>query len=238
MDRANDKETGPPMQAAAADTHKSAAEYKYWAFISYSHQDETWARWLHESIETYKVPRRLIGRRNAYGTVPPRVFPVFRDREELPGSFDLGGTLQAALRGSRILIVICSPRSAVSRWVNEEAKEFKALGREDRVLCLIIDGEPNATDKPELGLLECFPPALRFRVGADGERTDIHTEPIAADARKDKDGRENAKLKILAGILGVGYDELRQREVVRQRKRRLKLGAGAFGLLLVLAFNY
>jgi hypothetical protein len=236
MDRANDKEinAAPP----AADTHKPADEYKYWAFISYSHQDETWARWLHENIETYKVPRRLVGRRNAYGKVPPRVFPVFRDREELPGSFDLGGTLQAALRGSRVLVVICSPRAAASRWVNEEAKEFKALGREDRVLCLIVDGEPNATDKPELGLLECFPPAVRYRVGADGALTEERTEPIAADARKDKDGRENAKLKILAGILGVGFDELRQRELVRQRKRRVKTAAGVFASLLLLAFIY
>ncbi|PYS93585.1 MAG: hypothetical protein DMF64_04065 [Acidobacteria bacterium] len=232
MEQANGQETAPPNKTVVADG------YKYWAFISYSHQDETWARWLHESLETYKVPRRLIGRPSFYGPVPERVFPVFRDREELPGSFDLGGTLQAALRQSRILIVICSPRSAVSRWVNEEIKEFKAWGREDRVLCLIVEGEPNATDKPELGLLECFPPALRFRVGADGKLTDEHTEPIAADARKDKDGRENAKLKVLAGILGVGFDELRQREVVRQRKRRLKIGTGVFGLMLALAFVY
>ena len=43
-------------------------EYRYWAFISYSHQDEAWARWLHGALETYRVPRRLVGRVTRGGT--------------------------------------------------------------------------------------------------------------------------------------------------------------------------
>jgi hypothetical protein len=232
-EQASGGEPAPPSDAAAP-----AADYKYWAFISYSHQDEAWAKWVHESLETYRVPRRLVGRATPVGPVPQRAFPIFRDRDELPGSADLGGNLHDALRRSRRLIVICSPRAAVSRWVNEEVKQFKALGREDGVLCLIVDGEPNASDKPELGLLECFPPALRFHVGADGELTDERVEPIAADARKTGDGRENAKLKLLAGILGVGYDELRQRELVRRRRARLRLAAYVVTLVLLLAVGY
>ena len=206
LEQAGD-EKKPAEPHAPADA-PAAAEYKYWAFISYSHSDEVWAQWLHKELETYRVPRRLVGRRNAFGTVPRRVFPVFRDREELPGAFDLGSNLTDALRLSRNLIVICSPRSAASHWVNEEIKLYKSMGREDRVLCLMVEGEPNASDKPESGMLECFPPALRFRVGADGQLTDTRTEPIAADARAGKDGRTNSKLKLLAGVLGVGYDEL------------------------------
>ncbi|HEV2802126.1 MAG TPA: toll/interleukin-1 receptor domain-containing protein [Pyrinomonadaceae bacterium] len=214
------------------------SEYKYWAFISYSHSDEQWAQWLHKELETYRVPRRLVGRRNAFGEVPRRIFPVFRDREELPGAFDLGSNLTDALRLSRNLIVICSPRSAVSHWVNEEIKLFKSMGRQDRVLCLIVEGEPNASDRPDLGMLECFPPALRFRVGADGQLTDIRTEPIAADARKGKDGRENSKLKLLAGVLGVGFDELKQREQRRVRQQRLKRAGAVFASLVLLTIAY
>ncbi|HJR06608.1 MAG TPA: toll/interleukin-1 receptor domain-containing protein [Pyrinomonadaceae bacterium] len=225
-------------EPAAQHAAVSNSEYKYWAFISYSHSDEHWAQWLHKELETYRVPRRLVGRRNAFGEVPRRVFPVFRDREELPGAFDLGSNLTDALRLSRNLIVICSPRSATSHWVNEEIKLYKSMGREDRVLCLIVDGEPNASDRPELGLAECFPPALRFRVGSDGELTEVRNEPIAADARKGKDGRENSKLKLLAGVLGVGYDELKQRELRRVRRRRLKLAASIFASLLLVSFLY
>lgn len=213
-------------------------EYKYWAFISYSHQDEAWASWLHKSLETYKVPRKLVGRKLETGVVPRRIFPIFRDREELPGAADLGGKLKNALRRSRYLIVICSPKAAVSQWVNEEIKTYKALAREDRVLCLIVDGEPYASEKPESGMLECFPAAVRFRVAEDGSLTEERTEPIAADARKGKDGRTNAKFKLLAGILNVGYDELKQREKKRQTMQKLRLAAGIASLLLLAVLVY
>jgi hypothetical protein len=234
VERAGDREPAP----ATTPPPTANSDYKYWAFISYSHSDEQWAQWLHKELETYRVPRRLVGRRNAFGEVPRRIFPVFRDREELPGAFDLGSNLTDALRLSRNLIVICSPRSAASHWVNEEIKLYKSMGREDRVLCLIVEGEPNASDRPGFETSECFPPALRFRVGADGELTDMRTEPIAADARKGKDGRQNSKLKLLAGVLGVGFDELKQREQRRVRQQRLRRAAAIAASLVLLVFVY
>src|SRR5437016_6755700 len=83
---------------------------KYWAFLSYSHADKKWGDWLHKALETYRVPRRLVGKESRDGKVPPRVFPIFRDREELPISADLGSNINEALQESRYLIVICSPR--------------------------------------------------------------------------------------------------------------------------------
>ncbi|HEY0386686.1 MAG TPA: toll/interleukin-1 receptor domain-containing protein, partial [Pyrinomonadaceae bacterium] len=210
--------------------------YKYWAFISYSHSDEEWAQWLHKSLETYRVPKKLVGRPMPLGVVPRRVFPVFRDRDELPGASDLGGNIKQALAQSRYIIVICSPKAAISKWVNEEIKGFKSLGREDRVLCLIVDGEPNA--KPDSGQLECFPPAVRFRVGSDGALTSTPTEPIAADARKGKDGKTNSRLKLLSGILSVGYDELRQREKQRQFYHKLRIAAGIVAFILLATIGY
>ncbi|MGO9175767.1 MAG: toll/interleukin-1 receptor domain-containing protein [Desulfobaccales bacterium] len=147
----------------AADEEKPP-EYKYWAFISYSHQDEPWAAWLHKGLETYGVPPRLVGREERDFPVPKKIFPVFRDREELPTSADLSQQINLALRQSRYLIVICSPQAATSIWVNEEIKYFKALGRENQILAVIVDGEPNASDKPDSSLPECFPPALRYRL--------------------------------------------------------------------------
>lgn len=191
-------------------------DYKYWAFISYSHQDKAWGDWLHKALETYRVPKRLVGRASRDGTVPKRLYPIFRDREELPTSSNLGANINDGLRQSRYLIVICSHKSAASRWVNEEVKAFKAMGGEDRILCLIVDGEPNATDKPGSGLLECFPEAVRYRVDSSGQITTERTEPIAADARHGKDSKESARIKLVAGLLGVGFDELWQREKRRQ----------------------
>jgi tetratricopeptide (TPR) repeat protein len=194
-------------------------EFKYRAFISYSHRDTRWADWLHKGLESYRPPKQLVGTATPHGIVPKRVSPVFRDREELSSATDLGEVLNAALRNSACQIIVCSPNSAQSHWVNEEILAFKRLGREDRIFCLIVGGEPNATDMPGREAEECFPPAARFRLGPDGQLSDARTEPIASDARPGKDGRQNAKLKIIAGLLAVGFDSLRRREQQRRNRR-------------------
>jgi tetratricopeptide (TPR) repeat protein len=201
--------------------------FRYWAFISYSHRDSAWADWLHKSLEKYHLPKPLIGTVTERGKVPKRLSPIFRDRDELPSATDLGAQLRAALSGSASQIVICSPQSAKSRWVNEEILAFKRLGRENRIFCVVVGGEPNATDMPGREDEECFPPALRFKIGADGGLTDVPSEPIAADARPGKDGKANAKLKLISGLLGVGFDSLRRREQQRRNRRLFVLSCSA-----------
>jgi tetratricopeptide (TPR) repeat protein len=160
---------------------------------------------------------------------------VFRDREELPTSADLGAQIDEALRESQTLVVICSPRAAASRWVNEEILAYKRLGRSSRILCLIIAGEPNASSMPGHEAEECFPPALRFQLGADGNLSSTPAEPIAADMRSGKDGRRDARLKVAAGIAGVGFDELKQRELQRQVRRAVGVSTASLLLLLAMA---
>jgi tetratricopeptide (TPR) repeat protein len=206
---------------------------QYRAFLSYSHRDAKWAEWLHRGLETYHPPKSLVGTHTARGTVPKRLHPIFRDREELASATDLGTVINAALEHSACQIVICSPPAAKSRWVNEEILAFKRLGREDRIFCLIVDGEPNATDLAGRAEEECFPPALRFRIGADGALTQTRTEPIAADARAGKDGKQAAKLKLIAGMLGVGYDALRRREQQRRNRRLFAVTCAALGGMVV-----
>lgn len=215
--------------------------YKYFAFISYSHADEKWGEWLHRGIETYRLPKGLAGRDGTRSgdPVPARLFPVFRDREELPTSADLGTMLREALDGSRYLVVICTPRAANSKWVNEEVLHFKRSGRANRVLCLIADGEPNAAagEKPEMDSeLECFPPAVRHPVDAEGNLDFTRSvEPIAADARTQGDGKRGALLKLIAGLAEVGLDELRQREHERARTMMLRWLVASAALVLVFA---
>ena len=204
-----------------------SAEFRYRAFISYSHSDERWAQWLHRALETYRLPRHLVGRETAFGPVPERLAPVFRDREELATATNLGETLTRALAESATQIVICSPAAARSRWVNEEILTFKRLGREDRIFCLIVSGEPGASAQPGAADEECFPSALTYRMGPDGELSDARSEPIAADVRPGKDTRNDAKLKLIAGMLGVSLDELKQREAQRRHRRAMLLVAAS-----------
>jgi tetratricopeptide (TPR) repeat protein len=215
------------------DNPQAKTELKYQAFISYSHRDEAWARWLHKALETYRIPRRLVGLSTATGVIPRRLTPIFRDRDELPSATDLSAKVEEALRQSTNLIVICSPRATASRWVGEEILTFKRLGRADRIFCLIVDGEPNATDIPGREAEECFPRALRFRVDAAGKLTLVPTEPIAADARSGKDGKNTAKLRLIAGLIGVGFDDLRQREQQRRVRQLAAITASASVVMVV-----
>ncbi len=209
--------------------------FKYWAFICYSHSDEKWATWLHRKLETYRVPKRLVGMPGRDGVViPKRPYPIFRDREELPGSANLTESIERALRESLYLIVICSPRAVQSKWVDQEIRMFKSWDREDRVLCLVIEGEPNARLHPELGQPECLPESVKYWIDSNKQITAVPTEPVAADARKGKDGKQNAFLKILAGIIGVSFEDLRQRHEQRRQRLRMTYGAAVAALFLIL----
>ena len=213
----------------AADTTR------YFAFLSYSHEDKRWADWLHKALETYRVPRRLVGLKTATGVIPRRLLPIFRDRDELATGSDLSVAIESVLANSNHLIVICSPHAARSRWVNEEVLVFKRLGRDHRVLCLVVDGEPNASTMPGREVEECIPPALRASGDTDSRPTRHHAEPVAADVRPGKDGRTNAKLRLIAGMLDVGFDALKQREHHRQIRRLTAVAAGAMLVTLLTA---
>jgi len=205
------------------------AAFRYSAFLSYSHRDERWARRLQTTLESYRVPSHLVHAER--GVAARRLSPVFRDRTDLPSATDLGVHIRAALQDSASLVVICSPDATASRWVNEEIRYFRSLGRGDRIFCLIVDGEPNASDHPGRESQECFPPALRFLDGPNGPSAGPRIAPVAADVRPRADGRSNAQLKIIAGLLGVGFDILKQRDL-RRRNQRLML---VTSLALVLA---
>ena len=205
-----------PARAMRAE---APADLRYWAYLSYSHRDEADAKWLHRALEHYRVPSAMVGRPGACGPIPASFAPVFRDRQELAASSDLGGGIREALKQSRFLIVLCSPAAAASHWTNEEIVAFKRLRPGGGILAAILGGEPHASAIPGREAEECFPPALRVQYDRRGRPTAKRAEPIAADLREGRDGRQMGLLKIVAGMLGVGLDDLVRREAQRKSKR-------------------
>ncbi len=187
--------------------------FRYKAFISYSHTDEAIAAQLHERLERYHLP-------NSLGLGYKSLKPIFRDRDELTSGSSLGDAIKSALTNSENLIVLCSPQSARSKWVEKEILFFKAQGRADNIFTAIIDGEPFAASKGRPDL-ECIPRALRFETGADGKVSDIPAEPLAADLREMGDGERIGTLKLISALAGVGLDAIVRRDLQRKRKQAL-----------------
>ncbi len=185
-------------------------KHKYYAFISYKREDEEWATWLQHEFEHYRLPSTLNGRPD----LPTEFGPIFRDVDELSAG-NLPAQIYGALEASAHLIVVCSPLSAKSEWVNREVSDFIEIGERkgidniDNIFPFIVEGTPHAARAEE----ECFPeilrdlPARRERIGGNVNET----------------GRDKAFIKTLAGTLRIRFDELWQRyekEKIEEERRK------------------
>lgn len=185
------------------------------AFVSYSYRDRRWGEWVHRALETYRLPGGLAGKAANYPdeALPKRLYPVFRDRDEFPTADLITPKVEEAIEQSNSLVVVCSPHSAASEWVANEIRLFRERHPGRPVLALIVDGEPP----------ECFPSSLREQ------------QPLAADVRKGGDGKADARLKLVAGILGVGLSDLKDRDLKRQRRRMSQIAALSATVAVVMA---
>ena len=237
------------MQKAANEYKEKS--YKYDAFISYRHvePDQSIAKQVHQMIETFKAPKEF------YQNGKRPVFRVFRDREELAAR-DLSASIEEALATSRYLIVICSKRTPLSEWCQREIETFKSLHGSERIIPVLIEGEPG----------EAFPLPLKELKGEESV-----SEILAADIRPDEilnadfEGYEalqnnnKAKLKeltkksldilktekyrVMATILGCNFGDLKQRDKERKNKRIMTVSTVAgvvfliFGLFMANAYH-
>lgn len=187
-------------------------EYEYYAFISYSRTDEKWAKWIQRKLETYRFPISL---RRENQDLPGKIFPVFRDKTDLPSGV-LWEQLKRQLEESEYLIVICSPDSARAEWVTKEIAYFQELGRGRKIIPLIVEGEPHAADSAR----ECYNPALlRY---PEEELLGVSVPEL---------GRSRAVLRVIASLMQLRYDQLVMRDRRRTRRRRLAAAGVAAAFL-------
>ena len=190
--------------------------YKYDAFISYRHSelDKYVAENMHRVLENYELPKNLKEKLNINGKVFKR---IFRDREELPLSSNLEDPIISALNDSKYLIVICSPRLKDSLWCKKEIQTFKKLRGRKNIFCVLVEGEPN----------ESFPEEVLYDEKKTGNKTErVLVEPLAADVRGTTKKEVNKKIKeeklrLVASMLNIDYDDLKQRHKQREQRRKL-----------------
>ena len=218
-------------------------ENKPWAFLAFSLSDNRaqraesptaenlcWADWLAAALKSYAVPPEFIGQVNGRGEIiPERLDALFSLEAEPATTATLSAEVRQALAQSRCLVVICSPRSAGNLQVNEAVRYFKQLGRAQQILPLVIAGEPFASEIQPAHAEECFGPALRHPVWPDGTVDPMRRagksifvdarhqgrEILAPDTRLAEADLEMAKIQLIALLLGVGFNNLWQREQKR-----------------------
>ena len=193
---------------------------EYFAFISYKREDEKWAKWLQKELEGYHLPKKIA---KANPNLSKEIRPIFRDTTELK-SGKLKQQIEEALEASKYFIVICSPRAAQSVWVNRELETFIQKESIERVIPFIVEGTAFAKNTEE----ECYPSVLKHLT----ENQEILGANIL------EVGREAAKIKIIAHMLGVKFDALWNRyERGQKRKRRMWILTSCFITLCGLAIG-
>jgi len=193
---------------------------KYFAFISYKREDEEWAIWFQHEMENYHLPVTLHGRTD----LPSEFRPVFRDIDELKAG-NLPEQIYNALSLSTYLIVICSPHSTNSEWINKEIKDFIEIGKAKgvdnvrNIFPFIVDGHPHAQKKED----ECFPQAL-LDLPKEQELIGGNVNEGNPNSNVNESGRDRAFVKVLAGMLpNVAFDELwnrYERDKAKEERRR------------------
>ena len=176
--------------------------FEYYAFISYKREDEKWAKWLQNKLETYKIPISLA---KETGREFPKTFhPCFRDKTGLSETGDLDKILRNKLQESQYLIVVCSPRSAQSPWVNKEVEIFQEMGRIDKIIPFIIEGSPDSSNTD----VNCYPSAI-----------DKNTLGISFSEL----GKDKAVVRTIAAMVHINFDTLWNRHRERILKNRVYL---------------
>lgn len=222
-----------------------AESYSFFAFISWSYKDIAATVRFQKKIITYIVPTSIRNEiKQKLGVeCPRRIGPIILDAVDLQvGVWE--NPLLCHLENSKYLIVICSPNSAVSKWVNREVEDFILMGRYERIIPYIIDGEANAQDPSK----EAFPPILRrqrellnyddLSPEENAERQQALSKILADQGElrgfsAELDGKRNAWLKVIARLLVICPDELILQD--RRRIKRRQLIAAACVCALIIA---
>ncbi len=182
---------------------------KYIAFISYRHLplDMAVAKKLHRKIERYRVPAELRS-----SPEQKRLGIVFRDREELPLSNDLTQNIYDALDNSEYLIVVCTPDTPKSLWVQREIQHFLRNHDRNHILTVLAAGTPE----------ESIPPQITHIYDQDGTVID-RKEPLCAYIVADQKWKVLRNLRgefhrLVAAIVHKPLDAIRQRAKIYRWK--------------------
>ena len=153
------------------------------------------------ALESYRLPDAL--RKRGY----PDIRRAFRDTEELPVSRILTDTIDKALHSTNCLVVVCSPDTPSSEWIDREVAVFIEMDRADHIYPLLISGDPE----------QSFPPSLKLVPDIMDRVMDIRVENGSVKKMMAKE--ETELLRVIAGVVGCKEAELLREHKMRKVRR-------------------
>ena len=184
-------------------------DYRFYAFISYSRKNEKEAKWLQKKLEAYRLPTVLQKQHSEL----PKSLKIFRDKTDIGVGGTVASALSRELQDSKKLIVLCSPDSAKSEYVEYEIESFIKLGRSsDDILPFVVAGE------------------IKRGSAADCYGAKLHELNLNA-ADSVQEGKGNAFVRLLASLLGIKYDDLKKRERARMIRNNCLLGTACAAIV-------
>ena len=199
------------------------------AFLSYSHRaDAALARLLHRALERLGTPwwRRASVR-------------VFRDDATLAATPALWPSIEAGLAQSQSFVLLASPSSATSPWVEREVRWWLDHRPREQLFIVVTGGE--ISYESGIGDFDwvsttCLPPALR---GV------FPSEPLWVDLRFAGEPRpltlglpqlRSAVLSLVAAVRGMSKDQL-ESEDLRSHQRSVAVAWGVTALIGLLGIS-
>ncbi len=198
----------------------------YAGFISYSHAaDGQLAPALQSALHRFAKPWWKL-----------RAVSVFRDETSLAAAHDLTGSIRTALESARYFILLASPGSARSMWVEREVRlwlEHKPLGN---ILIVLTDGTIAWSEAGDFdwSTTDALPPALAGVFKAEPLWVDLSWARASDQLSADDPRFQQAVARLAAPLHGKSLDEIAGDEV-RQHRRTRRIARAATAAIVLLA---
>jgi len=197
------------------------------AFISYRHgADADVAAAIEQGLERLARPWNRV-----------RAMSVFRDQSDLAAESDLSGAITRTLDDTRFLVLLASPESAASPWVDKEVAYWCEHGKGLEHLVVVVTDGDFEWDEAAGALTpatDSVSPAVRSRFTTEPLYVDLRWARSAEDLSLRDSRFRSAIVLIAATIRGVAPADL-ESEDVRLHRRARRLARIAVASVLVLA---
>jgi WD40 repeat protein len=201
----------------------------YKAFVSYSHSaDGKLAPTLQYSLQQFAKPWNRL-----------RAMRVFVDTASLSANPALWPTIEQALRESEYFILLASPSSAQSFWVQKEVECWLALGRREQLLIVLTEGEiawsPTAQTLDRASTT-ALPSVVHGAIREEPLYTDLRWARHEVQLSLQNPRFADAVAGLASAIRGISKDDLHG-EHVSQHRKLVRLRRLAIGSLVVLTLT-